>query len=158
MPFVLILQVPLAQIGKQLSLIGPKKHLLPHFFFITVRSCVPGACLAHPALDSFLLCVLDMYYIICLYFKWIDCLMGMVLLGALPLRPRMIGALLGALPLRPRFLGALPLRPRILKVRPLITTSPQIILSLILTTISSAANPATRILSWVRVTTWMGIV
>jgi len=53
MPLRLILHVPLAQIGKQLSFVGPKKHLVPHSFFMTVRSWVPGDILAQPLLESF---------------------------------------------------------------------------------------------------------
>jgi len=54
MPLVFILQVPLVQMGKQLSPMGPKKHLLPHSFFITLRSRVPGDCFVQPLLVSFL--------------------------------------------------------------------------------------------------------
>jgi len=53
MPFLLIVHVPGLQIGKQLQLLGPKKHLLPHFLRIMVRLCVPGA--THPRQGTFLL-------------------------------------------------------------------------------------------------------
>ena len=39
--------------GKQLSLTGPKKHLVPQSFFITVRSRMLGAAFAHPLLVNF---------------------------------------------------------------------------------------------------------
>ena len=48
MPFLLRLQVPLAQMGKDLC--GPKKHLRPHLASMRVRSWALGAKALQPAL------------------------------------------------------------------------------------------------------------